>query len=120
MREAKRGIGLKYAINGLKEAFTYERNFRIHLIISCFVIIVSVFLKLTQVEWIIILLAIFMVLIMELINSVIERIIDYVKPEQHPSAKIIKDIAAGIVLLSAILSIVLGLFIFIPKIFNLL
>lgn len=120
MKEDKQGIGLKYAINGIKEAIVHERNFRFHLVISFFVICFSIYLKLTQIEWIVIIIAIFIVLIMELINSVMERIIDYVKPELHPKAKIIKDLAAGVVLLAAILSIILGLIIFLPKIVALL
>lgn len=120
MKEVKRGIGFKYAINGIKEAVVHERNFRVHLVISFFVICFCMLVKLTQIEWVIIFLAIFIVLIMELINSVIERIIDYVKPEVHPKAKIIKDLAAGVVLLSAILSIILGLFVLVPKVIVLL
>ena len=56
------------------------------------------------------------VLITELINSLIERVIDYIKPELHPKAKIIKDISAAVVLVAAITSIIVGLIIFIPKI----
>lgn len=119
MKEAKRGIGLKHAINGIKEAIIHEQNFRIHLLISLVVISFSVYFKLTLVEWIMIITVIFLVLITELINSTIEQIIDYLKPEQHPAAKIIKDMGAGVVLLAAFLSIIIGILIFIPKILNL-
>lgn len=67
-------------------------------------------------EWIFILSAIYIVLIAELVNSLFERVIDYIKPEYHLHAKIIKDIAAGIVLLTASLSVIIGLIIFLPKV----
>ncbi|MEI3611681.1 diacylglycerol kinase family protein [Pseudogracilibacillus sp. SO30301A] len=112
----KRGIGLEYALNGLKEAFIRERNFRIHLFIATIVIITGFYFRLKWFEWIFIIIMIQTVLITELINSLIERIIDYIKPELHPKAKIIKDISAGAVLVAAITSIIVGLIIFIPKI----
>lgn len=113
----KRGIGLSFAINGLIEAFKRERNFRIHLYVTGIVISISIYVKLTPVEWLFIITAIYFVLVAELINSLFERVIDYIKPDYHLQAKIIKDIAAGIVLLTASLSVIIGLIIFLPKLF---
>lgn len=113
----KRGIGLQFALNGLKEAYRKERNFRIHLYIAIIVILFSIYFRLSKMEWIIILLMIHLVLVAELVNSLIERVIDYIKPELHPEAKIIKDIAAAVVLIVAIASVIIGLIIFIPKVF---
>ena len=113
----KKGIGFEFAFNGLKEAFIRERNFRIHLTVAFLVVCFSVFYGLTAIEWMIILIMIHIVLISELINSLFERIIDYIKPEFHPQAKIIKDVSAAIVLVAAITSIIIGLIIFIPKVF---
>ena len=115
MKENKRGIGLKYALQGIFLAFIHERNFRIHIIIATVVIVVSFILTLTKMEWLFVLMSIFLVLVTELINSNIERIIDYIKPEFHPEAKIIKDIAAGTVLLAAIFAVIVGIMIIIPK-----
>lgn len=115
----KKGIGLKYALNGLKEALLLERNFRIHVLIACLVIIASVLFRLSIIEWILIITFIHLVLIAELMNSVIERLIDYIKPELHPNAKIIKDMSAAIVLIAAITSVIVGLIIFIPKLLSL-
>lgn len=117
MKGIKRGIGLKFAMNGIKEAFVRERNFRIHLVIATIVICCGLIIKLSIYEWITIIIAIFIVLLAELVNSVIERLIDYLKPEIHSDAKIIKDIGAGIVLVAALTSIVLGLLVFLPKVF---
>lgn len=116
MNGNKRGIGLSFAWNGLKHVFKKEKNFKIHLVIALSVIIVSFFFKLTPVEWATVLLVIGLVLVMEIMNSTIERIIDYVKPEIHPKAKVIKDMSAASVLISALIAIMIGLIIFIPKI----
>lgn len=115
----KRGIGLRFALNGLKEAFVHERNFRIHIFATIIVIVAALYFQLTPIEWLFTLVAIFIVIVSELINSVIERVIDYVKPDIHPQAKIIKDMAASIVLIAAIFAVVIGLFIFLPKLISL-
>lgn len=56
----------------------------------------------------------------ELFNSAVEQIIDYIKPEMHPKAKIIKDVAAGAVLVTAIIALIIGVIIFLPKIIYLI
>lgn len=116
----KKGIGLKYALSGLFIVLREERNLRIHLVIACFVILTGIFVNLNQIEWIVIMLTIHFVILMELINSIIERLIDYIKPDIHPTAKKIKDISAAIVLIAAMMSVIIGLFIFLPKLFSLL
>lgn len=117
--DKKRGIGLRFALNGLKEAFVHERNFRIHIVAAIIVIVAAVYFQLTATEWLFILFAIQVVIVTELTNTVIERIIDYVKPDIHPQAKAIKDIAASIVLIGAIFAVIIGLIIFLPKIISL-
>lgn len=119
MNDKKWGIGLSFALNGLKTIIFSERNFKIHLFATLVVIILSAYFQLTRLEWAIILIVIAFVLISEIINSVIESLIDYVKPEIHPQAKIIKDMMAGAVLLTAILSLIIGILIFAPKIISL-
>lgn len=116
MKENKQGIGLKYAFAGLVIAFKQERNFRIHLFMTVIVIIVSLFLQINMCEWLFVLFAISLVIITELINSVIERLIDYLKPENNVNAKEIKDISASFVLIAVINAILVGLIIFMPKI----
>lgn len=115
MNFKKRSIGFSFAWNGLKKVAKSERNFQIHLLATLLVIGMAIFLKLSVVEWAIIMIVIGFVLVTELINSAIERIIDYLRPEIHPLAKIIKDIGAGAVLLSAVIAVSVGLFIFLPK-----
>lgn len=120
MNGKKRGIGLSFALDGLKHIVKKEKNFKIHFCIAIIVVIISGLFKLTLIEWTIILLVISLVFITEIINSAIEHLIDYIKPEIHPKAKIIKDMLAGSVLICAIVAIIIGLIIFIPKFVSLL
>lgn len=117
--ENKNGIGLSFAINGIKEAWKRELNFRIHIIVAAFVIGACIIFPLTTLEILIIFIMIYIVLITELMNSIVERLIDYLQPEWHQKAKIIKDMAAAMVLISAFTSIVIGLIIFMPKLLKL-
>ncbi|MFB4166508.1 diacylglycerol kinase [Virgibacillus sp. JSM 102003] len=117
--KSKRSIGFLHAWNGLKEVTKTERNFRIHLIATITVIITGTIIHLTLIEWAILMLTIGLVLVAEATNAAIEKLIDYVKPETNPLAKTIKDVAAGAVLLAAVISFVVGLLIFLPKIYGL-
>jgi len=118
LKENKRKIGFSYAWQGLIKVFCEERNLQIHLFIGCLVILASLYFRLNKLEWAIILIVICFVIVVEIINSVFERIIDYFKPDIHPQAKNIKDIAASAVLITAIFAIIIGLIIFLPKIIS--
>ena len=113
----KRGIGLSYALAGLKTVLLTERNFRIHLLAMIIVIVLAFILQVSKLEWFMLILVIGFVLVAEMFNSVIEGLIDYIKPDIHPEAKRIKDMAAGAVLITAIVSVIVGCMIFIPKLF---
>ncbi len=116
MKESKKGIGLKYAWAGLIVAFKQEKNFKIHLAFSMVVLLFSLFLQINKYEWLFVIIAIALVIITELINSVVERLIDYLKPEKNLLAKEIKDMSAGFVLIAVIIAIIIGTIIFLPKI----
>lgn len=118
LKDKKRKIGFSYAWNGIKEIAQTERNFRIHLLATLLTITAGFLFKLTMVEWAIIVLTIGLVLMAEVTNTAIEKLIDYLRPEIHPAAKIIKDVAAGAVLIAAIITAVIGLLIFLPKLYN--
>ena len=111
---------LKNAIAGLIASFKAERNLRIMLLISLIVLAASFFLKLSIIEFTIIVWAIFAVLAVEMINTSLEAICDLVKEEWHRQAKLAKDVAAGMVLLAAVGSFVVGSLIFAPKILELI
>lgn len=109
-----------HAWNGLRILIDEETNARIHAIIAVFVIVIGFVWNIHRYEWLAVLGAMGLVLVAEIINTAIERLADHVTPEQHPQIKIIKDLAAGAVLLSAIIAIVVGLIVFGNKILSML
>ncbi|MRH43090.1 diacylglycerol kinase [Aquibacillus halophilus] len=115
----KRQIGISFALKGIKEVIRTEINFKVHLLIALVVIILGLFFQLTSIEWILILLTIGFVLTFEMLNTAIERVLNYLAPEIHPVVGTIKDISAGAVFVAALTSIINGLIIFLPKIISL-
>ncbi len=116
LKDKKPVIGFSYAWQGIRFVIKSERNFRIHLVAAILVFIAGWILQISLMEWIIIVILIGMVLITEMLNTVVEQMIDYIKPEMHPAAKQIKDIAAGAVLIAAMVAAIIGCLVFIPKI----
>jgi undecaprenol kinase/diacylglycerol kinase (ATP) len=105
-----------FAFNGLKILIREEQNARIHAIGALGAIVLGFVLKISMHEWVAIILAIGFVITIETINSAIENLADYVSPDKHDLIKKVKDLSAGGVLLSAITALIIGLFIFLPKI----
>jgi len=95
-----------------------EHNFRIHLIAALCVLIAGFVFHLSELEWIAIVFAIGFVMAFEIINTSVETIADFISPEKHEKIKIIKDLAAAGVLISAISALIIGLIIFLPKILS--
>lgn len=109
----------KDAIKGIAFTFQTQRNFRIQVI--CFIIATAMafILRLSFTETAVIIFAGGLVLVGEMINTGLEKLVDLIKPEYHPLAGRIKDISAGVVLVSSILAVIIGLIIFLPAIINL-
>ncbi|MGV8094289.1 MAG: diacylglycerol kinase family protein [Mangrovibacterium sp.] len=116
----KRLKSFKYAFNGLKVLFQEEHNSRIHLLATVCVIIAGYAFRISRYEWIAVIFAIGLVLTVEIINTAIEDIADFVSPAKHEKIKRIKDLAAAAVLVSAVTALIIGLIIFLPKILTLL
>ena len=112
IQEKSRINSLKVAINGLLYTASSQRNFQIELGIMILAISLGYFLKITKIEWMILSLSITIVLICEMINTAIELSIDLSTRKERYRAMLAKDVAAGAVLVSAILSIVIGYLIF--------
>lgn len=108
----------KYAFEGVTEAWKTEQNLKIHFVIMALVIVAGFIFKISLTEWIVCLLLFAIVISLELINTAIETTVDIAMPEINEKAKYAKDIAAGAVLFSAIISVIVGLIIFLPKIFG--
>lgn len=100
------------AANGIIHTVRKERNIKIHLMAAATVLLLGVAFKISRVEFLIICLTIGFVLVCELFNTAVEIIVDIIVDVYHPKAKIIKDIAAGAVLISACVSVIVGYFIF--------
>jgi undecaprenol kinase/diacylglycerol kinase (ATP) len=109
-----------FAIQGIKQFFTSERNGRIQAIMAAAVFLAGLLFSISMMEWLIIILFTALVLSLEMFNSALEKLCDKVNPEMDPQIKVIKDMAAGAVLWTSLLAAVAGLYIFIPKIIELL
>lgn len=105
----------KFAAQGITHCMKMERNFKIHLFMAVLVIINGFIMKISVIEWSIIIILLGGMLALELLNTAIERMVDLATEEFHLLAKQAKDTAAGAVLVFAIASAVIGLLIFMPK-----
>lgn len=97
----------------------FEHNARVHLFIIIIVIIAGLFLRLSAINWIAIVYASGLVLISECFNTAVEYLSDVVTQEQNEKIKKAKDVAAAGVLISAIISVIIGIFVFLPAIYKL-
>lgn len=106
----------KYAAAGVYTFFRNECNGQVQLMAAVVAITLGFGLHITHLEWIVTLLCIAAVLSLEMINTAVEKLCNLVQPDYHPAVKIIKDISAGAVLLSAVVSLVIGIIIFLPRV----
>ena len=106
----------KHAFNGLRILLKEEHNARIHLIAAICVLIAGYVFQVSIYEWIALIIAIGLVFALELVNSSIENISDFISPEKHDKIKKIKDLSAAAVLLGTVTALIIGLIIFVPKI----
>jgi len=106
----------KYAFRGLKYVIKNEQNFQIEILGAILVVILMVVFPTRALEKIALFIVIFAVLVIELINTIFERVVDILKPRVHPYAQLVKDIMAAAVLLSSIGAIIVGVIIFYPYI----
>lgn len=100
------------AVNGIIYVIKKERNMKIHILAAVVILILSLFYKLSRVEFLVLCLTIALVIACELFNTAIEVIVDIIVDVYHPKAKIVKDVAAGAVMVAAFVSIIIGYFLF--------
>ena len=103
-----------FALQGIKQFISRDRNGKIQIVFGAIAIILGLTVSLTSFQWVLVLFCIGLVISLEMINSAIERFCDLVTTDFHPGIKVIKDVAAGAVLVASITSLVIGLIIFIP------
>jgi diacylglycerol kinase len=109
-----------YAFSGLWHVLRTQRNARVHAVVALLAIAAGIFLRISAVEFAITFVAISGVFIAEMFNTALEACVDLASPQPHPLAKIAKDVAAGAVLVSAMLAVIIGLCIFGPHLWDLL
>lgn len=108
---------IRVAFVGLFTFFRMDRNGRIELIMALVAIGASIIFKISAIEWMFVLLSISMVLATEIINSNLEKLCNLITTEYHPMVKVIKDTSAAAVLITTLISVVVGCIIFLPRIF---
>lgn len=110
-----------HAWDGVLTIWQEERNLRHHVGLGIVPVIAGFLFGISTVEWMVIVLCVFLVIIMEFLNTIIETVVDMVTNyEYHPLAKKAKDIAAGAVLVTAFFTIIIAAMIFLPKMIELM
>ncbi|MGV3322896.1 diacylglycerol kinase family protein [Streptococcus hyovaginalis] len=112
---------MEFAVTGVVNAYKEERNMRKHMISALLAIIAGLVFQISALEWLFLLLSIFLVIAFEIINSAIENVVDLAS-NYHFSmlAKNAKDMAAGAVLVISVYALITGLIIFVPKMWHLI
>ena len=110
----------RFALNGLRFLLKYEHNSRIHSIAAIAVIVLGLLMKINPTEWSLLIVVIGMVFITELLNSSLESFADSLKPEWNDLIGKAKDYSAAAVLIAAVISLVVGAIIFVPKLLDLI
>lgn len=111
---------IKNCLEGINFVITNESNFKKEIAIGIIALLLSYILKISRIEFIIILIMIALVLTSEIINTSIEKVVDLYTKDYNNLAKIAKDVSAGSVLVMSIFSLLVGVIIFLPKIINVL
>ncbi|HNF69557.1 MAG TPA: diacylglycerol kinase family protein [Chitinophagales bacterium] len=102
------------AFRGIGILFRRERHAQIHLVVAIAVVFAGFYFSITDIQWLVIALTIAMVFTAEGLNTAIEKLSDAVHPERSEKIRDVKDIAAGAVLISCIIAVIIGCCIFIP------
>ena len=105
---------IRCALQGMKYVLFTQENTWVHALISGAVLALGLWLSLTRIEWVVILFTMALVWVTEILNTVFEILIDIINPQPHPTIRIAKDVSAAAVLLTAFVSIMIGLLILGP------
>lgn len=106
----------RYAINGLIRIFKEEQNLKIQAFLGLIALLLAWFFRIEKIELLLIVISIGLVLLMETINSAVERVTDVLRPRINDYVKEIKDITAAAVMLASFISLIIGIIIFWPYI----
>lgn len=103
-----------YAIHGLVKTFREEQNIQIQSFLAAMAVLLGVIFQIARTDWLFLIFAITLVILMEIVNSAVERVSDILKPRINTYVKEIKDIMAAAVMLASISAVIIGLIIFLP------
>ncbi len=109
-----------FALKGIRYAIIHERNMRVHIVAAILALLVCACLRCTPGEWCVVIMLTGLVLAGEMLNTVVETIVDLIEPAYHERVKIIKDVAAGAVLIFACVALTVGLIIYINALLRLI
>ncbi len=116
----KRLKSFVFAAQGIKFFFVTQPHAKVHLVLALLAVGSGWVLEISRTDWLAVVLAIGLVLVAEATNTALEELVNFVSPDYHKQAGIVKDVAAGAVLLAAIIALVVGLLVFIPPIIALI
>ena len=114
MKENRFFRSLRDAMSGVQYAFYNERNFRIQFFVGCIAMIMAAFFPLSEYERLLIVVVVFSVLLTELLNTAMEKLLDLLKPRLHYYVKTVKDIMGAVVLTTSFGALIVGVVIFLP------
>lgn len=114
MRRLRRSF--HYAFEGVFYVLRTQPNMKIHAVMGTLAVLMGFFFHVSEGEWLALVIVIGFVMILEVVNTAIEALVDLYTEEYHELAKASKDTAAGAVLLMAMVSVLVGAIIFLPKI----
>ena len=109
------GRSLQHAWSGLAFVLRNEANMRIHLVLAVSAIFFAFLFDFSLTEWSILIITIALVFAAEAFNTAIEALTDMVSPEYHPKAKVVKDVSAAAVLITALMAIIVAILLYLPK-----
>ena len=121
MKDAPRtrfGLSFRFAVRGVRWMVKHEPNMRFHIVAASGVLAAAAILRLPIEQWAALIFAIVLVLLGETLNTAIETILDLVQPEHHDQVGVVKDIAAGAVLIASAGATVIALIVFIPAVWD--
>lgn len=113
-----RSASFGYAFRGIVALFRTEHNAWLHGGLTALALLLSILLDISKTEWLLLLIAMTLVWITEIINTAIEKAMDFISSEKQPQIALVKDLAAAAVLLSAVAAFIIGTIIFLPKIIS--
>ena len=104
---------IQYAVRGLRTAWG-EYNFRVQVVVAACAMGLAAVLRISRMEWLVLILVSILVLVLELLNTIFEQLTDFFSPRFSETARAVKDLMAGAVLVASIGAVAVGAFIFLP------